>query len=246
MQKICIVIPCFNESKRIPVDDFEKFISLNNISFCFVDDGSKDNTYQILKEINQKFEEKVRIVKNQSNLGKAESVRNGILYALNWRNFDYVGYFDADLATPLDEIFHFMQFFETSGHYGFALGSRIKRLGVQIERIVARHYVGRIFATVASLVLDLPVYDTQCGAKIIKSEIAKNIFDKPFISKWLFDIELIARTKNSYPLDVFIEIPLNKWIEKGETKIKFYDVVKFPIDLIKIKLFYSKNQNSES
>jgi glycosyltransferase involved in cell wall biosynthesis len=205
-----------------------------------VDDGSADDTFQVLEKLKTKFEEKVKVVRNKANVGKAESVRNGVFAALSWDNFAYIGYFDADLATPLEEISHIMKFLESSSTYGFALGSRIKRLGVKIERVAARHYMGRIFATFASMVLNLPVYDTQCGAKILKSEIARHIFDKPFISKWLFDIELIARTKNLYPINVFIEIPLNEWIEKGETKIKLWDVVKFPIDLLKIKRFYGK------
>lgn len=241
MQKICIVIPCYNESKRLPIQAFESFIIKNNIYFCFVDDGSIDETFQVLKILKNKFEVKVRVIKNISNVGKAESVRNGVLYALNWQEFEYIGYFDADLATPLEEISHFMKFLKGSSSYGFALGSRIKRLGVKIERVAARHYIGRIFATFASLVLNLPVYDTQCGAKILKSELAKQIFDKPFISKWLFDIELIARTKILYPINVFIEIPLNEWIEKGDTKIKLSDIIKFPIDLLKIKRFYRKS-----
>lgn len=240
MYKTCIIIPCYNESKRLPVNDFESFIKKNEIYFCFVDDGSNDDTFLVLETLHKKFEEKVRVIKNDLNIGKGESVRKGILYVLNWQNFSYVGYFDADLATPLEEINNFMKYFEVSSNYGFALGSRIKRLGVNIERIAARHYLGRIFATFASLVLKLPVYDTQCGAKILKSELAKHIFEKKFITKWLFDIELIARTKRIYPSNIFIEIPLNEWIEKGDTKIKFFDVIKFPIDLLRINKFYKK------
>lgn len=239
MPRICIVIPCYNESKRLPIQDFESFIDTNEICFCFVDDGSSDNTFAVLETLSKKFEEKVKVIRNISNVGKAESVRNGVLFSLSSQNFDFIGYFDADLATPLEEINHFMKFLEGSSNYSFALGSRIKRLGVKIERIAARHYMGRIFATFASLVLNLPVYDTQCGAKILSNELARQIFDKPFISKWLFDIELIARANILYPVNVFIEVPLNEWIEKGDTKIKFSDVLKFPVDLLKIKKFYS-------
>lgn len=239
MQKICIVIPCFNESKRLPVKDFESFLITNQIHFIFVDDGSVDDTLHLLNSIQSKFIEKVRIIKNVLNIGKAESVRKGIIGALEWQDFEFVGYFDADLATPLDQIDHIMQFFKISEDYGFAFGSRIKRLGVEIDRIPARHYFGRVFATFASLLLNLPVYDTQCGAKIIKSELAKHIFDKPFISKWLFDIELIARTKQINRINVFIEVPLNKWQEKGATKIKFIDLLRFPIDLLRINRFYN-------
>jgi len=239
MKKICIVVPCFNESKRLPKKDFESFLMTNQIYFFFVDDGSNDDTFQVLNAIKNKFIEKVRVIKNVLNVGKAESVRNGINGALEWHDFEYVGYFDADLATPLDQIEHIMEFFKISKDYEFAFGSRIKRLGVEIDRIPARHYFGRVFATFASLILNLPVYDTQCGAKIIRSELARQIFNKPFISKWLFDIELIARTKKIYQSNIFIEVPLNRWIEKGETKIKLTDIFKFPIDLFRINQFYN-------
>lgn len=237
-QSICIVVPCYNEGKRLPILEFEAFLDNNNISFCFVNDGSNDNTLQVLAELQCKYENFIKVISNKTNLGKAESVRNGINTSLNWRKFDYVGYFDADLATPLNEIQHLMEAYSISDKYGFVLGSRIKRLGVNIDRIPARHYLGRIFATFASIVLALPVYDTQCGAKIIKSEIANIIFEQPFLSKWLFDIELIARTMKSYSTGIFFEVPLNEWIEKGDTRIKILDMFKFPFELIRIKIKY--------
>lgn len=238
MSEICIIIPCYNESKRLPFEEFYSFISCHDISFCFIDDGSTDNTYQVLDLLRTKQENKVIIIQNTTNLGKAESVRKGINYALQEKNYKYVGYFDADLATPLSEIIHFMQYFKENEKFGFALGSRFKRLGAQIERSAVRHYLGRIFATFASLILNLPVYDTQCGAKIIKRDIAQQLFDKPFISKWLFDIELIARVKAENPIDIFIEIPLLEWKEIGNTKIKLQEIFKFPLELIRIHSFY--------
>jgi len=240
MQDICIIIPCFNESKRLPKADFELFIQNNDVCFCFVDDGSNDDTLTILEKLGDKFQNKVRVLRNPSNTGKAGAVRNGVLHSLNWKHFEYIGYFDADLATPLSEIEHFMDFFSQSDKLAFALGSRIKRLGVKIERLPLRHYFGRIFATFASLVLTLPVYDTQCGAKIIKSKLAREIFEKPFLSKWLFDIELIARASAIRPVEIFIEVPLKQWIEKGETKIKLIDIFKFPVDLLRINSYYKK------
>lgn len=240
MRDICITIPCFNEGKRLPTSDFELFIQNNDVCFCFVDDGSKDDTLAILEKLGDKFPDKVRVFRNPLNTGKGGAVRNGVLHSLTWKPFEYIGYFDADLATPLSEIDHFMDFFAQSNEFAFAMGSRIKRLGVTIERQPSRHYFGRIFATFASFVLALPVYDTQCGAKIIKSELAREIFEKPFLSKWLFDIELIARANAIRPVNMFIEVPLKQWIEKGETKIKLTDIFKFPVDLMRINSYYKK------
>jgi len=238
MQEVCIVIPCFNEGKRLPVKAFESYISVNQVFFCFVDDGSSDDTYDVLVGLKNKYEEKVLVIKNESNIGKAESVRIGMNASLKWKKFRYLGYFDADLSTPLTEISHLISYLETQEIFGFALGSRMKRLGAEIERSAARHYVGRIFATIASIVLKLPVYDTQCGAKIIKSEIAEKIFGQPFLSRWLFDIELIARANKIFHFNIFIEIPLNEWKEVGDTKIRLIDMFKLPLDLLRIIRYY--------
>ncbi len=238
MQKTCVIIPCYNEGKRLPIDIFEQYLKHNPINFCFVDDGSTDNTYEILTNLKDKFREQILVIKNPVNAGKAKTVRNGILEALKWKEFDYVGFFDADLATPLNEIEHFLSFLRSGKGYKFALGSRIRRLGSNIERTLIRHIFGRIFATFASLILNLPVYDTQCGAKIIDRKVAEDIFRKPLISKWLFDIELIARVKIKYSPEILVEVPLNKWAEIGDTKIKFRDIIKFPLELIKIRRKY--------
>ena len=238
MQKICIVIPCYNESKRLPLKIFETYIGDNEINFCFVDDGSNDSTYQILLSLHEKFSDKVQVIKNNPNLGKAESVRKGINSSLKWKEFDYLGFFDADLSTPLDEINHIMQYFGVNRKFKFALGSRWNRLGSRIERNPIRHYLSRIFATLVSTVLNLPVYDSQCGAKIMYAEIADKIFKEPFISKWLFDIELLARVQIYFSPDILVEVPLNNWKDLGKTKIKFLDTLKFPTALFRIKMKY--------
>ena len=91
------------------------------------------------------------------------------------------------------------------------------------------------------MILKLPVYDTQCGAKIFKIKLAQIIFMDPFITNWLFDIELFARTKNvRMGIQPFIEIPLNQWIEKEGSKIKLRDMFMFPLELMKISNHYSK------
>jgi hypothetical protein len=116
------------------------------------------------------------------------------------------------------------------------MGSRIKLIGNNVQRSLVRHYFGRIFATIVSqFVLKVAVYDTQCGAKVIDFETAKPIFSKPFISKWLFDVELLKRLKKIHNLkEVVKEIPLEKWEEIRDSKIKVVDFFKIPFELFQI------------
>lgn len=242
MQKVCIVIPCYNEANRLPVNDFIGFFNLNShIHFCFVNDGSIDNTSQILNEqLGAKFDN-VSVLYLQNNVGKAEAIRIAVNDCLQKLQCNYIGYFDADLATPLTEIDYLISQIKTNTSFKVAIGARVQRMGVNISRNIVRHYFGRVFATCASYVLHVPIYDTQCGAKIFETELAEKIFATPFISKWLFDVEIVARIlklKHEYP-NAIIEVPLRVWSEVKGSKIKLKDVIKIPFQLIKIKGKYN-------
>ena len=244
MQKVCLIIPCYNESKRLNEKVFSDFIQLNNgISFCFVDDGSKDGTLDILNSIKSKYE-RIMVLRLDKNSGKAEAVRKGVLHVLELNLFDFIGYWDADVSTPLEESKHLLESFLKNNNITFVLGSRMKRLGSTIDRKKMRHITGRIFSTFSSIILKLPVYDSQCGAKIFRAEISSILFNEPFITKWLFDVELLARLRNHLGdkkiLDVCYEVPLKSWGEVGGSKLRFSHLLKVPFDLIKIYFHYNK------
>jgi hypothetical protein len=153
-------------------------------------------------------------------MGKAEAVRRGMLQFIN-EGFAWVGYADADFSTPAEEIARLWPFAE-SGRFKVVMGSRILRLGSDIHRNPMRHYLGRFFATLSSLALALPVYDTQCGAKLFAvNETLSNAIAEPFRSRWIFDVELIGRLVTGNPPLAetdFLEVPLNRWIEVGGSK----------------------------
>ena len=237
--RIAIVLPCFNEAERLSLDSLMLEIDpFPQVDFLFVNDGSTDNTAEILSALMNK-KKNVRVLHFSENVGKAEAVRGGFLEVIKKSEYSYIGYFDADFATPLNQLVLFFDHIVADPSHQLLLGSRIKRAGASIRRNHVRHYVGRIVATlVNNSIVKIPVYDTQCGAKVMTAALAKEIFRDPFLSRWLFDIELIARLQEIYDYDrvvqIVYEVPLNEWIEKGKTKIRLKDVVGVPFQLLKI------------
>lgn len=238
--KTLIVIPCYNESKRLKRESYTTFSNAYpDIDFLFVNDGSSDNTSDILREFS--FESNnFHHIDLYPNRGKAEAIRNGFLFALgNW-DFEYIAYWDADLQIPLTELPTFIRM--TDEGFDIVMAMRIKRLGSTMKRSISRHILSRCFATCASFSLDLPVYDTQCGAKLFKRGLIKDLFSEPFISKWLFDIELLARYKKRYGKEAacnrILEQPLRHLVDAEGSNIKLIDWLKSPIELLKIKKHY--------
>ena len=243
MSDTAIIIPCFNEAKRLDIKSLSGFLRSNNaIDLYFYDDGSTDNTFNVLKDLKKSFEN-CFIFKNSINLGKSNIVRLGVQDALKKNKYNYIGYFDADLSTPLEEIFRFIEVFENNKNLILVMGCRIKRSGANIQRDNYRHYFSRIFITLINYYLDINFYDTQAGAKLFKVKNLKTIFKEKFITKWLFDIEIILRLKKrdkaSKTDNNIFELPLTSWVEKKGTKIKFSDIISIPILLMRVKNKYS-------
>ena len=243
-QRAVLVIPCFNEAERIKKQEFVNFVEAYDfIEFIFVNDGSTDNTSEIIHEIIRSNPDKLHLVNLQKNSGKAEAVRQGFLSAFD-DNYTYIGFWDADLATPLRTINNFYNILQ-SGNADIVIGSRVKLLGRVIQRKPYRHYLGRIFATVVSLILKLPVYDTQCGAKIFRNSAElKQVFKRPFKTRWIFDVDILARfimiqkTQEPFSLEKSVmEYPLEEWTDVPGSKLKLVDFAKSIKDLLKIWMF---------
>jgi glycosyltransferase involved in cell wall biosynthesis len=241
--RVWIVVPCFNEARRLPVEAFLTFSREQpDLGFCFVNDGSADDTAQVLRRLVDRGAPRMLALDLPVNGGKAEAVRAGVRHVLAERDPAWVGYWDADLATPLEEIPPFLTLAECHPGARFLLGSRVRRLGARVERGQLRHYLGRVFATCASVVLRLPVYDTQCGAKLIGADLARRIFEQPFLSRWIFDIELLARTialiGRHAAMEAVIEVPLERWEEKGDSRVRPIHFLRAPLELWRIHCRY--------
>lgn len=232
-----IIIPCYNESARLPKESFQSYaVNHPEVIFLFVNDGSDDDTLQILQSLCTSSDN-FQYYNLRHNVGKAEAVRQGILHTVQNYSPDFVGFWDADLATPIcemDEFIHYLSDYQ----YNMITGLRLMRLGAKVSRKTFRHFLGRCFATVASNMLHIPVYDTQCGAKLYGIDIIHPLFDKPFISKWLFDVELLARYIQHYGKEAAItkiyEYPVFQWHDVADTKLHFRDYFRAPFEMIKI------------
>ena len=238
-KKQVIVVPCYNEEKRIDPSRFLTLMQHPQIHLLFVNDGSTDNTIHILKMLQVSSPQRISLLDLQPNRGKAEAVRLGILKGIG-EGATTIGYLDSDLAVSPEEYLRLLQTLATEP-VQVVLGSRIAILGSKIYRSPFRHYFGRVFATAASVILNMRVYDTQCGAKIFKSSpLLLQALSDPFLSKWAFDVELIGRLyigrgpNGRLRARDFIEIPLKQWVDVPGSKIRFSHMVKAALDMVRI------------
>ena len=245
-----IIIPCYNEEDRFDPASFTNFASPSySITFLFVNDGSTDRTPPLLESLKASDPTRFAVLHLQQNRGKAEAVRRGILAAAD-SHPNYVGFWDADLATPLDTIPQFMDLAENRPELQIVIGSRVKLLGRKIERRRSRHYIGRFFATVVSTILDLEVYDTQCGAKLFRASPGiHGLFEQPFSSRWIFDVEILARLIQArrgkqlpQPEQVIYEFPLLEWRDVPGSKLSYGDFLSAAWELARIYKLYSYNR----
>ncbi|NIJ45386.1 glycosyltransferase involved in cell wall biosynthesis [Wenyingzhuangia heitensis] len=240
---LVIVIPSYNESKSLRKKKFFSFLKNHpDVAICFVNDGSTDNTLEILNKYQLKNPSQIFVFDCVKNQGKAGATLMGMNYCAKNLEYTKIAYLDADLATPLKECYRISN--KLKGKLSFVFGSRIKKLGSRIERSYFRFFTGRVIATFISNVLKLGVYDTQCGIKVFTKELGIKVFNKPFISKWLFDVEIFFRIIKIYSREQAVEkmkeIPLNKWIDKGDSKVKMSYFFKLWVDLLKINNAYKK------
>lgn len=226
---IALVIPCYNEEKRLRTDAFIDELSTNsNLTFLFVNDGSKDNTLKVIQKICRHNPERALCISLNKNSGKGEAVRRGMLHLLENSSYNIIGFWDADLAVPLSEILELAGVFRQNPNVRVVIGSRVHLAGRLIEHVNLRHYIGRLFATIMCWTFDFKIYDTQCGAKLFDQKALSFVVQQPFCSRWIFDVELIIRisrlaflhNKNNWLThDSWLyEMPVKEWRNVFGTK----------------------------
>ena len=223
MSSLAIIIPCFNEEKRLDRPAITHFAQTHqDIQIIFVDDCSFDRTCEIIGTVGSECRN-IELVQLSKNTGKGEAVRQGLIHAAKTEAFTFIGYLDADLSTSFEEFYN-MYTYASKENADFIFGSRIKKLGSTIQRSNLRHFAGRILVTVIDKRFQLGYYDTQCGAKIFKPYLLKDVLKTPFYTRWFFDIELFLRLRTLDRKYTGIEYPLKKWENKKGSKLSLLSV----------------------
>lgn len=218
MFSLAIIIPCYNEERRLNIEAFQVFSQAEpETLLVFINDGSSDRTKQALESIQKCAVLNTQIISLSKNAGKGEALRAGMFFCLE-NSIPFIAYADADLSTPLSEIMRLYQI-AISEKVDIVLGSRIKKIDTVIIRSTFRHIVGRFIATIIDNKFKLGCYDTQCGAKVLKATSLVSIIQYPFITKWFFDVELLLRYRKKFNAINAREIPLKRWTTKKGSKV---------------------------
>jgi dolichyl-phosphate beta-glucosyltransferase len=244
MSALSIIIPCYNEEKRLPAEKITEFLAgKENIKFILINDGSIDKTQDLLEEIKKQHPSKVFIFFHDNKMGKAEAVRTGFMESIKDQQFSHHAFLDADLSISPGELFRLYQML-LSTEKKFIFGSRVKKIGSNIVRNELRHFYSRIIATIVGAIIRLNVYDTQCSAKIFQTGLVPLIFNDKFKTRWLFDVEVICRIHNHYgDLNAIgSEEPVLEWIEKKGSKLRWYNFFGIVKEVFVLRKYYRKKR----
>jgi glycosyltransferase involved in cell wall biosynthesis len=210
-RRVVLVVPCFNETARLPAAELAALTAHPDVGVVLVDDGSTDATLELLTRLAKELPA-VTVLPLAVNAGKAEAVRRGLLTALAGEP-EVVGFVDADFATPAFEVLRLADLIRRPGAPDVVIGSRVLLSGRTVVRRPVRHVLGRVVATYLSLTYALQVYDTQCGAKLFRvDDRLRAALAAPFVTRWLFDVELLLRVRDAAGAPASVrEEPLEVW-----------------------------------
>jgi dolichyl-phosphate beta-glucosyltransferase len=226
-RSISIIIPAYNEEKRLPatlstVQAYLKAASWEFTEIVVVDDGSRDATAEIARKAG------VRLLQNPGNRGKGYSVRHGMLDAKG----DWLLFSDADLSTPIEELEKLWSAVERERAQA-AIGSRdLDRSLIGVRQPLFREFGGRFFNLVIRLVTGLPFHDTQCGFKLFEGVAAREIFKRQRVERFGFDVEvLFIAQRLGYRT---LEVPV-RWNDVAGTKVKMLGALAAFLDPLKVR-----------
>lgn len=238
VQKVLLIVPCYNEENRLQQEVFLKETPLN-VDILFANDGSSDQTQKVIDKLCIK-RSGFYSYHGQNNRGKSNVIRDAFLFYKQTlkQQYDWIGFWDADLATPLQEVSNFLIYRNTFSKKSLVLfGCRLNRYGANIKRSPIRHYLSRVFVTFTDLLLGVKAYDSQCGAKLFHQSVVNKAFEKPFVSKWIFDIEFILRIG----AENILEVPVFKWEDVPGSKMRIgRESFRVLRDIFKIRKTYLK------
>ncbi|MBM3250681.1 MAG: glycosyltransferase family 2 protein [Candidatus Nealsonbacteria bacterium] len=228
---LSVIIPAYNEEKRLSntLIEIDKYLRKQTYEYeiIVVNDGSKDRTANVVKELFPIIKN-LRLIDNKENRGKGFVVRQGLLEAKG----KYRLFTDADNSTSIGQIEKLLPYFQKG--YNLLIGSRdIKGALIANPQSGHRIILGNVFNLMVQAIVGLwGIWDTQCGFKALTAEAAQDILPKCRIDRWAFDPEfLIIARKSGYKIK---EVPI-VWVNDPESKVKFKGMVRMGIDLLKIR-----------
>jgi dolichyl-phosphate beta-glucosyltransferase len=237
LDSLSIVIPAYNEERRLPqtLDRILEWLGQESIAFdelVVVDDGSSDATASVAEKYHQAHPE-VRLLRNPGNCGKGYAIRQGMLEA----RAEWILYTDADLSTPITEI-EKLYAAAVQQQADVAIGSRaLNRALVEVHQPAFREYSGRFFNLIMRAVTGLQFRDTQCGFKLFRAEAARQIFPLQKQDGFSFDVEdLVIAKKLGLRA---IEVPV-RWANVEGTKVRLSQGLKSFADLVQIRRDHSR------
>jgi len=244
MSTFYIIVPCYNEEKRLNFNQFYQFSQQNKeYQILFVDDGSTDETLNILKKLSFSSEN-ISYINYKKNKGKSYAVRSGVLNILENNKLEntYIGFLDADLSISTTDIEKLYNTAILNPQLGFIYYMKDKKH--YYTKKYLRYIISNILKIMNEKIYNIKIDDTQCGCKIFKSNVAEIIFKEEFKSKWLFDLEIFLRLIDNYDksyLDHFSYGIRNikiKYAEKSKIKARIFLQITF--DYIKIYRKYNR------
>jgi len=228
-RSISIVIPAYNEEKVIKrsIKKIVKYCSshFEDYEIIVVDDGSVDNTRQLVSKLISK-NPRIKINKKRSNRGKGYSVKEGVLMASK----ELVLFTDADLSTPIEELDKFLPHISS---YDIIIAERTKKELLLKRQPFYRELSGMVFNLILRILFKIPFKDTQCGFKLFKKEAALRLFKNLQTPGFAFDVEVIMRAiMLNYKI---LSIPVI-WENDEQSKVKlFKDSFKMFFEIMKLK-----------
>lgn len=239
-KELAIFIPCYNEEKRLQLEPFRQFIKENNLKmdFYFIDDGSTDDTYQLIKENlinnNNSF-----LIKLDQNLGKGNALRKAILQSKS-KDYKFYAFIDADLDIPLNQL-NILYTDINNTEYLVAISKRNLSNNISFKKMRSISSVIMVFIANKIIAFNPKLNDTQCGCKLFKREVINSCFEKEFISEWLFDIEIFLRLRKSFsnPRKLIKEVPLENLGKSKNSNFRISQNLKI------IKQLYLINKHSK-
>ena len=222
---LSVIIPAYNEEKRI-IPVINNFLdSFSDIEIIIVNNGSMDNTTNLINR-NYKNNKRIKLLDFKEKLGKGGAIIEGMKIAKG----EFMGFSDADQAVMPEDFKKLIKYLK---FYDCAVGSRrVKGADIKLKQSLKRRISSRIFNIIVNLIFNLKIKDTQCGAKVFRKNVIEKILPKLKIKDFAFDIDLLYNAKLlGYKIK---EVPVN-WKHQEGSKFSLTNAPRMFLSLLRLR-----------